>query len=92
MPTYDYFCKDCGHEFEEFQSITAPPLTDCPKCKGLIFRKIGSGAGLLFKGKGFYITDYKKTVQSESAKTTAEESSKAEKKTSASPAETKKAG
>lgn len=60
MPTYDYLCQDCGHEFEAFQSITAEPLTECPKCGGEVKRKIGLGAGLIFKGSGFYITDYKK--------------------------------
>lgn len=59
MPTYEYFCKSCGHEFEEFQSMSAEPLKVCPKCGKEIVRKIGTGAGLVFKGSGFYITDYK---------------------------------
>ena len=59
MPTYEYICKTCGYEFEEFQSMTAAPLKICPKCKNEIVRKIGTGAGLVFKGSGFYITDYK---------------------------------
>ena len=59
MPTYDYICKLCGHEFEEFQSMSAEPLKNCPKCNNEIIRKIGTGAGLVFKGSGFYITDYK---------------------------------
>ena len=59
MPTYDYVCKTCGYEFEEFQSMSAEPLKVCPKCNNEIIRKIGSGAGLVFKGSGFYITDYK---------------------------------
>ena len=59
MPTYDYVCDDCGFNFEEFQSITAEPLTKCPKCKGRVRRLIGAGNGFLFKGNGFYITDYR---------------------------------
>jgi putative FmdB family regulatory protein len=60
MPTYEYICRDCGYEFEEFQSITADPIAVCPKCKGKVERKISGGGGLIFKGSGFYITDYKK--------------------------------
>ena len=59
MPTYEYRCGECGHEFEAFQSITANALTDCPKCEGTVERLISGGAGLLFKGDGFYITDYR---------------------------------
>jgi len=60
MPTYDYICIECSHEFEEFQKMSDPVLEICPKCGGKVRRKIGGGAGLLFKGNGFYITDYKK--------------------------------
>lgn len=60
MPTYDYLCKNCGHEFENFQSITARPLRKCPKCSKMqLQRLIGSGAGIIFKGTGFYQTDYR---------------------------------
>jgi putative FmdB family regulatory protein len=59
MPTYDYVCDDCGYQFEEFQSITAKPLAKCPKCRGHIRRLIGGGNGFLFKGSGFYATDYR---------------------------------
>jgi len=59
MPTYQYRCKSCGYEFEEFQSITEDPLETCPKCGGFVHRLISGGAGLLFKGSGFYITDYR---------------------------------
>jgi len=59
MPTYDYVCDNCGYKFEEFQSITAEPLTKCPKCHGHVRRLIGAGNGFLFKGNGFYITDYR---------------------------------
>lgn len=59
MPTYEYECQKCGHEFEAFQRMTDEPLKRCPQCRGKIVRKIGTGAGLLFKGNGFYITDYR---------------------------------
>jgi putative FmdB family regulatory protein len=62
MPTYEYSCTSCGFEFEEFQSIAAEPLSQCPKCKSRVQRKISGGTGLIFKGTGFYITDYKKGV------------------------------
>ncbi|NOZ60582.1 MAG: zinc ribbon domain-containing protein [Calditrichaeota bacterium] len=60
MPTYDYICDDCGYHFEEFQSITAEPLTKCPKCQGHVRRLIGAGNGFIFKGSGFYVTDYRR--------------------------------
>jgi putative FmdB family regulatory protein len=59
MPTYDYECTRCGHRFEEFQSISDPSLEICPECRGPLKRLIGSGSGLLFKGKGFHTTDYR---------------------------------
>jgi len=60
MPTYDYKCNACGHTFEEFQSMSAPHLKKCPKCGKLkLERLIGTGAALMFKGSGFYITDYR---------------------------------
>jgi putative FmdB family regulatory protein len=59
MPTYQYQCLGCSYEFEEFQQITEEPLTECPKCKSKVERIITGGAGLLFKGTGFYITDYR---------------------------------
>lgn len=61
MPTYDYHCKSCDQDIEVFQSISAEPLTVCPECdkKGKITRKIGGGSGIIFKGSGFYETDYK---------------------------------
>ena len=68
MPTYDYECKKCGHVFETFQSIHAKPLTKCPKCKGKIQRLIGGGGGILFKGSGFYQTDYRSKNYTEAAK------------------------
>ncbi len=60
MPTYDYICDDCGHEFEAYEPITADPRKDCPEChKETLRRKIGPGAAILFKGSGFYQTDYR---------------------------------
>lgn len=59
MPTYDYECKKCG-KFELFQQITAEALDKCPTCNGKVKRLISSGAGLIFKGSGFYATDYRK--------------------------------
>jgi putative FmdB family regulatory protein len=60
MPTYEYACPKCGHQFEQFQSMRDEPLKVCPKCKKTgLKRLVGGGAGLIFKGSGFYITDYK---------------------------------
>ncbi|HYP17343.1 MAG TPA: FmdB family zinc ribbon protein [Opitutus sp.] len=60
MPTYEYACPKCGHAFEQFQSMKDEPLKKCPKCKKTgLKRLVGGGAGLIFKGSGFYITDYK---------------------------------
>lgn len=59
MPHYDYKCKDCGYSFEIFQKMTEEALKVCPSCKGSLKRLIGKGAGPIFKGSGFYQTDYK---------------------------------
>ncbi len=61
MPTYDYECKKCGHRFEVFQSMKDDRLTDCPldECDGEVKRLLGTGAGIIFKGSGFYETDYR---------------------------------
>ena len=59
MPTYEYECLEAGHRFEEFQSITEPPIENCPVCGGRSRRLISGGAGILFKGSGFYQTDYR---------------------------------
>lgn len=73
MPTYDYRCKSCDHQFEEFQSIKADPLVKCPSCgKNQLVRLISGGAAIVFKGSGFYQTDYR----SESYKRGASESKK----------------
>ena len=60
MPTYEYKCENCDHQFEQFQSITSKPLRKCPECgKNKLNRLIGSGSGIIFKGTGFYQTDYR---------------------------------
>ncbi|MDM7915180.1 MAG: FmdB family zinc ribbon protein [Candidatus Eisenbacteria bacterium] len=59
MPTYDYVCDHCGYAFELFQKMSDPPEQVCPRCDGKLRRLIGTGAGILFKGSGFYITDYR---------------------------------
>ena len=64
MPTYEYECGNCGHQFEEFQYMSEKPLRKCPQCaKMKLQRLIGSGAGIIFKGSGFYETDYKRKEQ-----------------------------
>jgi len=75
VPTYDYACKACGHRFEEFQSISADPLKKCPECKkNKLERLIGTGAGVIFKGSGFYETDYRGDSYAADAKKDAEAS------------------
>ena len=59
MPTYEYECQKCGNAFERFQSIKDEPLKRCPKCRGKVRKIIGRGAGIIFKGTGFYQTDYR---------------------------------
>src|SRR6266576_2188675 len=92
MPTYDYSCDACKHEFEVFESITAQPQKKCPKCKKNKLRRLfGAGGGLIFKGSGFYQTDYrpesyKKAAEADKPKT---ESSDSSKDTSATKSETK---
>lgn len=76
MPTYEYECGACGHKFEKFQSITAEPIKVCPQCsKKKVKRLIGTGAGLIFKGSGFYITDYRSDSYKNSAKSDSSSSS-----------------
>jgi len=94
MPTYEYACDSCGHEFEEFQSITAKPLRKCPACKTPALRRlIGTGAGIIFKGSGFYQTDYrsdsyKKAAEKDTGGTSAKSGDKKEAKTEAKTAST----
>ena len=79
MPTYEYRCDNCGHELEEFQSMSAKPLTKCPECnKSKLKRLIGIGAGVIFKGSGFYETDYRSGSYSKDAKAEKESAKKAE--------------
>lgn len=69
MPTYEYRCAKCGYEFEKFQSMTASALRKCPKCgKASLNRLIGTGAGVIFKGSGFYETDYRSESYKNAAK------------------------
>jgi putative FmdB family regulatory protein len=102
MPTYEYKCDACGNEFERFQSITAPPVKRCPECgKAKVRRLIGTGAGLIFKGSGFYITDYRDKSYSDKAKSESggggstdgkaetRSDAKSESKSESKPAETK---
>jgi putative FmdB family regulatory protein len=92
MPTYEYQCHKCGHTFEEFQSIKAEPLQKCTKkgCRGKVRRLIGAGAGLLFKGSGFYITDYRSEGYKKAAKAgDSSSSSSSESSTSTSGSESK---
>ena len=68
MPTYDYECNACGHRFERFQSITAPRVRKCPRCGKMRVRRLpGTGAGILFRGSGFYATDYRSDSYSKDA-------------------------
>ena len=79
MPTYEYICEACQHEFEQFQSIKADPVKICPECgKEHVRRKISAGAGILFKGGGFYETDYRSAGYKESAKKDSEAGGKNE--------------
>lgn len=76
MPTYDYTCSSCEHSWELFQSITAKPIRKCPHCgRQTARRMIGTGAGVLFKGSGFYCTDYRSEGYKKAAKSESESSS-----------------
>jgi len=84
MPTYDYRCKACEHEFEEFQSMSAKNLRKCPECGKLqLERLIGTGAGIIFKGSGFYETDYRSESYKKGAD--AEKKSSSENKSDSKP-------
>ena len=88
MPTYEYECDQCSHRFEQFQPITAEPIKICPVCKGEIRRLIGKGAGIIFKGSGFYQTDYRSASyqkKSESEKKKAEPEKKSDASSSSKP-------
>jgi putative FmdB family regulatory protein len=77
MPTYEYECSSCGNRFEKFQSITAAPVKRCPKCGKKVKRLFGGGAGVIFKGSGFYSTDYRSESYKKAAK--AEKDSRSDK-------------
>ena len=68
MPTYEYECSKCKKVYEQFQSITEEPLKKCKYCKGKVKRLIGAGGGIIFKGNGFYATDYRKSEYKEKQK------------------------
>jgi putative FmdB family regulatory protein len=94
MPTYDYICDECGYEFEAFEPITSNPQADCPACKvPKLRRKIGPGAAILFKGSGFYQTDYrsdsyKKAAKAEKSSSESSGSSNTDSSKSSSPSST----
>lgn len=91
MPTYDYRCEKCEHSFEEFQSITAKHLRKCPKCGApKLKRLIGTGAGIIFKGSGFYETDYRSDSYKKDAKAASDAAKpKSDSKSDAKKTETK---
>ncbi len=68
MPTYEYECEKCGHRFEVFQSMKEPPRKRCPKCRSKVRRLMSGGAGMIFKGGGFYATDYRSHAYKEQKK------------------------
>jgi putative FmdB family regulatory protein len=88
MPTYEYACSKCGHHFDKFQSMRDEPLRKCPKCGKLALKRlIGGGAGLIFKGTGFYITDYKNKppTKAEAAESKPSSATKSEPKAAEAP-------
>jgi putative FmdB family regulatory protein len=87
MPTYDYECKTCGHRFEAFQSINDQPLKACPECGKRVRRLIGGGTGIIFKGSGFYTTDYKHSSAVTSGNGSSKSQPKSEKSETNPPAE-----
>lgn len=80
MPTYEYECLDCDYKFEKFQMMSEDPLKVCPRCGGRLRRLIGAGAGVIFKGNGFYQTDYKGSKSKEGGVEKDEENSEEKKK------------
>ena len=95
MPTYEYECTKCGHTFEKFQSMTEERVKRCPKCRCKVKRLLGTGAGILFKGSGFYQTDYRSSNYHSDAKresSSAKAASESGKKDSSKKSESKAAG
>lgn len=94
MPNYDYQCEACGHLFEVFQSMNDPKLEDCPQeaCDGRVRRLLGTGAGLIFKGGGFYETDYRSQSYKDAAKKDSEAGKPESSKKSEKKPETKGGG
>jgi len=90
MPTYEYECQNCNHTFEEFQSMSAKPIKKCPLCGGKVKRLIGTGAGIIFKGSGFYETDYKKKNSVQTSQPEKKSESTPAKKNTKSKSDTKK--
>ena len=94
MPTYEYVCDACGHSFDELQSFSDPPLTKCPSCKKKKLRRLfGTGAAVLFKGSGFYETDYRSESYKSGEKAEADKAKPAtstESKTESTKSESKK--
>lgn len=80
MPTYEYRCPECGTDFEKFQSMSDEPVAECLKCNAKAQRRMSAGAGLLFKGSGFYITDYRNDSYKKAAESDKGGSSKGEPK------------
>lgn len=94
MPSYDYECTVCGHRFEMFQSMSEPPLTECPQCGKRVRRLIGGGMGIIFKGSGFYVTDNRKSssIGSKPAESKPSNSNGSEKKESVDTSPKKESG
>jgi putative FmdB family regulatory protein len=94
MPTYEYRCRSCGEEFEKFQRMSDEPVAECPACGTAAERRLSGGAGLIFKGSGFYITDYrgdgyKKAADAESKNGSGKSEKKEKADTSSKKSETK---
>jgi putative FmdB family regulatory protein len=90
MPTYEYECEKCGHRFELFQSMKDPPKRRCPRCRGKVRRLLGTGAGMIFKGSGFYTTDYRSQSYKSQKKKESGESPKAKPEPKPAPPSEKK--
>ena len=93
MPTYEYGCKKCEHRFDAFQSMSEDPLKTCPECGGRVKRLIGAGAGIIFKGSGFYVTDSRKSSSSSgSSKSDTKKDSSSDSSSDSSNGSSKKSG